>query len=252
MTNYSIAEEFKLPSNGKVYSVEVNPVVKLRSMTTQEEMKRLAPADRAYKNICEIIDDCLIEKPGISAYDMCLADYQFLLHKLRVVTYGSEYNITSRCPYCGTDSDSVINLNELEVIEYSNDDFANLSEFTLPKTEKKIKLRMQTPRIIDNINESSKELRKKSKGLAGDSAFLFTVVSLIDTIDGKQLDPIKKEEFVRNLPMMDTNYIMKHAQKLVESFGVNTTIERTCPVCGLDYKGSFRITAEFFGPSIDD
>ena len=251
MTNYSIAEEYFLPSKGKVYSVEVNPVVKLRSMTTQEEMKRLAPSDRAYKNLCEIIDDCLVEDPGISSYDMCLADYQFLLHKLRVVTYGSEYNTTSRCPYCGTDNDRVVNLNDLKVTEYNLEDFAKLTEFKLPKTEKLIKIRMQTPRIVDDINARSKELKKKSKGTAGDAAFLFTIEALIDTVDGKKLDPVKKEDFVRALPMMDTNYIIKHAQKLVESFGVSTTLDCTCSLCGLDYTSSFRITSEFFGPSID-
>lgn len=251
MSNYSIAEEVRLPSKGKVYSVNVNPVGKIRSMTTQEEMKRLAPADRAYKNICEVIDDCLVEEIGISVYDMCLADYQYLLHRLRVCTYGSEYTVSSRCPFCGTESDSTIDLTQLEVRYYDNDDFAKLSEFTLPKTQKRIKLRMQTPRIVDDINERAKELKRKSKGTAGESAFLFTVESLIDTVDGEKLDPVKKEDFVRNLPMMDTNYILKASQKLVESFGVNTVVEQECPVCGLDYKGSFRITSEFFGPSID-
>ena len=105
MTNYSIAEEYVLPSRGKVYSQNVNPNVKIRSMTTEEEMKRLAPSDKTYKNLCEIIDDCLVENPGISSYDMCLADYQFLLHKLRVVTYGPDYPITSKCPFCRSDND---------------------------------------------------------------------------------------------------------------------------------------------------
>lgn len=251
MSNYSIAEEFRLPSQGKVYSVNVKPAGKIRSMTTQEEMKRLAPAERAYKNICEVIDDCIVEDIGISAYDMCLADYQYLLHRLRVCTYGSEYTVSSRCPFCGTESDRKFDLTDLEVRYYDNDNFATLSEFILPKTQKKIKLKMQTPRIVDDINERAKELKRKSRGTSGESAFLFTVESLIDTVNGDKLDPIKKEDFVRNLPMMDTNYILKSAQKLVESFGVDTVIKCECPVCGLDYNGSFRITSEFFGPSID-
>ena len=80
MSDYTVAEEFTLPSLGKVYSEKVTPVVKLKSMTTNQEMKRLAPGERAYKTLCEIIDECLVENPGISSYDMCLADYQFLLH----------------------------------------------------------------------------------------------------------------------------------------------------------------------------
>lgn len=252
MANYSIAEEYTLPSKGQVYSENVNPVVKIRSMTTEEEMKRLAPSDRAYKNLCEIIDDCLVENPGLSSYDMCLADYQFLLHKLRVVTYGPSYNTSSVCPHCGTENEGKIDLNSLEVVEYNSDDFAKYLEFVLPVTKKKITIRMQTPRMIDDISQSTRELRKKSKNTAsGDSAFLFTLQKLIDTIDGQKIDPIKKEDFVRQLPMMDTNYIMKHAQKLVESFGIKTAINQECSVCGLDYTSSFRITSEFFGPSID-
>ena len=45
---------------------------------------------------------------------------------------------------------------------------------------------------------------------------------MIESVDGEELDSVRKEKFVRNLPMMDTNYIMKKAEKLVESFGVDT------------------------------
>ena len=251
MNNYSIAEEYTLPSLGKVYKQDVNPVVKIRSMTTQEEMRRLAPSDSAYRTLCEIIDECLVEDPGISVYDMCLADYQFLLHKLRIVTYGSDYKVISKCPYCLSENDGSVNLSEMKVTEYDKDDFTKLTEFTLPKSGKHITIRMQTPRMLDSVNARAKELNKKSKNQAGDTAFLFTLQELIDTVDGQKLDPVKKEDFVRALPMMDTNYIIKHAQKLVESFGIQTEIAETCPICGLDYTGSFRITREFFGPSID-
>lgn len=249
--NYTIAEEYTLPSLGKVYSENVNPVVKLRSMTTEHEMKRLAPSERSYQNICEVIDDCIVNDIGISAYDLCLADYQFLLHKLRVVTYGSEYRTSVQCPYCGSIQEKVINLNELAVTTFDESDFTKYTEFVLPKTNKKVKIRMQTPRMTDDIKIRSKELSKKSKNTAGDTAFLFTLQQIIDTVDGKTLDPIQKEDFVRNLPMMDTNYIVKHSEKLVESFGLDTITPNSCLACGLDYNSSFRITSEFFGPSID-
>lgn len=247
--NYIIAEDYVLPSKGRVYRQKVNPNIKLRSMTTEHEMRRLSHSDRAYKNLCEIIDDCLVENPGISAYDMCLADYQFLLHRLRVVTYGSSYRIEFRCPYCKTTNLETVNLDDLQV-NYLEDDISDLLEFTLPKSNKKIRICMQTPRMIDDVQVQSKERNRKSKS-GSDSAFLFTLMNLIETIDGEEFDVIQKERFVRELDMMDTNYIMKKAQKLVESFGIDTKIERQCSLCGLDYTGSFRITSEFFGPGID-
>lgn len=248
--NYTIAEDFMLPSKGLVYQQRVNAHVKLRSMTTEHEMKRLAHSDRAYMNLCEIIDDCLVENPGISAYDMCLADYQFLLHRLRVVTYGSAYKLEFRCPYCKTTNLETVNLDELQV-NYLDADISDLLEFTLPRCGKKVKICMQTPRMIDDVQAQTKERNRKSKSATGDSAFLFTLMNLIQQVDGAALDVVMKERFVRELDMMDTNYIMKKAQKLVESFGIDTKITRECSLCGLDYTGSFRITAEFFGPTID-
>ena len=112
MQDYTIGENYTLPSLGKVYNVPVNPEIKIRSMTTEEEMKRVVSVDQPYKNMSEIIDDCLLESPGISAYDMCIGDYQFLLHKLRVVTYGPEYQVVNTCTYCGHENEDVINLDE--------------------------------------------------------------------------------------------------------------------------------------------
>ena len=249
--NYAIAEEYTLPSLGKVYNPNVNPNVKIRSMTTEEEMRRLSPSEKAYKNLCEIIDECLVEGPDISVYDMCLADYQFLLHKIRVVTYGSDYHITSKCPLCLSENDETLDLNEIEVTYYKKDELDKFMEFTLPKTGKIIKLKLQTPRMVDDVNTRVNEIKKKSRNNTRDDSLSLTIQSIIDTVDGEKLDPIKMESFVMKLPMMDTNYILKHAQKLVESFGIQTEIAETCPICGLDYTGSFRITREFFGPSID-
>ena len=45
MENYTIAEEYTLPSKGLVYDKQIKPTIKLRCMTTQEEMKRLGKSN---------------------------------------------------------------------------------------------------------------------------------------------------------------------------------------------------------------
>ena len=107
-------------------------------MTTIEEMKRLSPSEYAYKNMCDVLDDCIVGNIGISAYDFCIGDYQFLLHKLRVVTYGTEYKIDSVCPYCANRNEFTLDLNELKVKEFNEENFTGINEFILPKTKKKI------------------------------------------------------------------------------------------------------------------
>ena len=251
MNDFTIANEYTLPSNGKVYTQKINPTFKLRSMTTVEEMKRLNHSDKPNKNLAEIIDDCLITDLGISAYDLCTPDYQYVLHKLRLVTYGSDYKLTSDCPWCGTKNTNVVNLDELKFVEFDEEIFKKYSEFDLPSTKRHITLRMQTPRILDKITTEVKEIKKKYPDFVGDPAFLFTIENVIDTIDGKVPEQFKLKPFIEKLPMMDTNYIVKSALKLNTSFGLDSSLEHSCSYCGLDYTGNFRITPEFFGPSID-
>lgn len=247
--DYTIAEEYTLPSKGKIYDREVKPIVKLRSMTTNEEMKRLSPSERAYKNMADIIDDCLTEDIGISSYDLCLGDYQFLMHKLRVVTYGPSYPLEFKCPYCLSTSEETINLDDIPVNEYS-EDLRDCIEFDLPKTKKHIKLRMQTPHILDDVAQEIRDFKKRAPEFKGDPAFLFSLKALIDTIDGEKMPSFKLEEWIRQLPMADANYLQKKAAKIIDGIGLNLNMEITCPVCGLTYKSPFRVTSEFFGPEI--
>ena len=248
MQDYVIAEEYTLPSKGMVYSKAIDPVVKIRSMTTNEEMKRLGQSKLPYKMISEIIDDCLVKKPGISAYDLCIADFQFLYHKLRIVTYGKEYPFSTVCPVCGNINKSEIDLESLNTITFSSD-LNKYLEVTLPVTGKKLKLKLQTPRMLDEVKVKAQELLKKSKDYKGEPAILFTLISLIETIDGEVYNEFALEEFIRKLPMKDTNYIIKSIDKV--AFGIDTTIDNICDNCGSAYKSQLPITGEFFGPSID-
>lgn len=247
--NYTISETYTLPSLGKVYDRAINPEVRLRSMTTLDEMKRLSKTDKQYQIMAEILDDCLIDDLGMSSYDLCFGDFQFLIHKLRVVTYGPEYPLQSKCPNCLSVLDDVINLDDLQVLEYT-EDIGKYFEFDLPITKKHIKIRMQTPRMMDNVAALTKAEKRRNKSSV-DSAFLFTLESLIDEIDYKKPTTIEVEEFVKNLPMLDTQHIVARGKKLNEAIGLDLTLLNKCEVCGTEFASSFRTTSEFFGPTID-
>ena len=246
--SYTLSADYTLPSKGKIYTTEVNPNIKLRSMTTIEEMRRLSKSDRQYQNMAEIIDDCLVEPIGISAYDLALGDYQFLLHKLRVVTYGEDYEIGSTCPTCGHLNTGVVNLDSLIVNEY-NENVDKLLTVTLPRCGKTVQLQFQTPRMIDDIALEAKEQRRRKK-LSTNITYTLTLKSAIVTVDGRKLDPIKLEDFVNNLEMMDANILMQTIVEINNSIGLDTKLEIECENCGLTYNNSFRITSEFFGPRV--
>lgn len=249
--SYTIAEEFTLPSLGKIYEGKhVNPNIKLRSMSTEDEMLRLSHSDRPYKVLCDMLENCIVgEKPGISVYDMCLADYQYLLHRLRVVTYGPQYIMQTMCSWCGAINKTEVDLDSLPVKQYS-EDLEKYFEFSLPKSGNIVRIKPQTPRAVDDIAIKVKEFKKRTPD-AADPTIIYTIKSLISTVDGQSLDPIKLESWVRKLPMADTNYILKNAEMINKGFGIDTNITVECKECSVDYDTPFRVTTEFFGPSVE-
>lgn len=251
MSNITIQEDFSLPSKGMLYGRQFDPTIKLRSMTVAEEMRRLSATEYPYKNMSDIIDDCIVgQKPPISTYDMCLGDYQYLLYKLRTVTYGPDYKLSMVCPYCGELFDFTQNLDELEVHEY-DDSIKELFQVELPSTKHIISLTLQTPRVLDNIDRKKKEMRKQFPDMKYDPTLLLTIEYLIGEIDGQPINPATIQTFVENLPMRDTNILLQRSIKLNEKVGVETVITTNCTNCGQEVKAPFRFTDEFFRPEVD-
>lgn len=249
--DYTISEQYVLPSLAKIYDVEFDPHITLRSMTTVEEMKRLAPSEFTYRNMCEIIDDCIIEDLPISCYDMCIGDYQYLLHKLRSVTYGSKYPVVHKCMYCGCTGEEQIDLSEFEVKTYTEDCEKYLS-ITLPTTKHEVKLNIQTPHMLDKVQQDVKDYRKRTKGKSEyDSTIVYLICSLLKQVDGKVPNPINLESWVKKLPMMDVNTILAYADKFNQSIGVDTSLTFICDVCQLEQKTMFVPDKEFFRPRLD-
>ena len=247
--DYTVAETFELPSGGKLYSTQVNPLVKLKSMSTEDEMRRLNHSDRPMKVMADIIDGCMVEPCGISSYDMCIADYQFLLHRLRVVTYGPEYKAMSTCPLCNNVNYQTINLDSMKVIKF-NDELRKYLSFSLPRSGDRVSLKIQTPRMIDDIAIRAKEMQTQTPGIKQDLEFLVNLMSIIDLVNGEKKTDFMLEDYLRKLPLMDSNYILNMSNQFVKSFGVDTDRDTECSVCGLAYKSPFRITSEFYRPSL--
>ena len=243
----TIQETFTLPSHGLIYDKPINPEITLRSMTTMDELKRLSPSDLPYKNMCELIDSCMVGNKELSSYDMCIGDYQFLMHKLRIVTYGPDYNMIIMCPNCNKVEEKVFNLEELEILEY-DESIKELFSLFLPKSNTNITLKVQTPRLLDDVVRKKKEMLAKNKDMI-DPSFTLTLMSCIDLVDGNKLDKIKLERFVQNLPMYDANLIINRVDDINKKVGIDTVVYNHCDQCGYDYLSTFRITNEFFRPT---
>lgn len=248
-TNYTIGESFILPSGGKIYETKVEPRVELRSMTARDEMKRLSPSATQFKKLADIIEGCMIEKPAIHVYDMALGDYEFLLHKLRIVTYGPDYKMALTCPHCLEAFESEANLEQLQIIDFDEAKFNSLQTFQLPVSGDTVKIKFQTPHMLDDIELQTKEIKRKFKSADIEFDLLILLKNVIDEVNGIKLSPDKVETYINNLAAKDMLKIVNSVDALNECVGLDGTIYLDCPKCGGEVRTSFRFGSEFFRPT---
>lgn len=247
-TKYTIAEGYELPSNGLIYDKKIDPHVELRSMNARDEMKRLSPSTMPLKTLSDIIEGCMIEKPAIHVYDMSLGDYEYLLHKLRIVTYGGIYRMAITCPKCGNIVEVKSNLEELEIKPIDMTKFESLKTVSLPKSNKAVTINYTTPRMLEQATAMAKEMKKKFKDAELDFDLLTKLKLGIASVDGKVLTDFELETFINNLMALDMRKILKAIDELNNCFGVDGSLVVTCPMCGEDVTTFFRLGPDFFGP----
>ena len=249
---YTVKESFTLPSRGKIYDTPVGELVELRSMNTREEMLRQSSTDRPYKLLADIIEGCIVsEKPSIKVYDMCIGDYEFLLHKLRVVTYGPEYKMVVQCPKCSNVETKTFNLDDLTILDFDPKEYDELRNVELKRSGKLIRLKIETPRMLDDIELDIKTFKKRNKDVTFDPRRMITLKHVIDTVDGNKLTDEQLETFITELPAKDSNDLINRIDKLNREVGLDTTFTYECGRCGFDTTTFFRFGPEFFGPTED-
>ena len=248
--NITIMEDYTLPSLGKIYGKPFDPDIKLRSMTVAEEMKRLTNTDKPYKAMADIIESCMETKIPVSIYDLCIGDYQYLLHKLRTVTYGPNYNVSLRCGICGEITDTVINLDDITVKTYT-EEYDKLKTQILPVSGDTVELRFQTPRDLDGVENRRISLKKQFPEMDYDPSLMLNLETVIKTINGQVYDQTSLREYIRRMEMRDSLLILEAGTKLNSQIGLETDIPVKCSACGSETVSPFRYTEEFFRPTFD-
>ena len=248
-TDYTIMEGYELPSKGKIYTDTVDPHIELRSMTARDEMKRLSPSSTPLKTLADIIEGCCIEKPAIHVYDMSLGDYEFLLHKLRIVTYGEDYNVSLRCPECLESIETIAKLDQLAVKEFDENIVRNLQTFSLPKSGHTITLNFLSPHMVEEMEAKVKDMKRRYKTATIDFETFVRLLTNIDLVNGEKMTETELEKFITNLPAFDLQKILNNIDKLNQQIGLENILYLTCPKCGEEITTFFRFGPEFFRPT---
>lgn len=234
-------EHYKLPSGGIVYDRKFSDVT-VRNITTAEEKLLLGSSNKA---IDDLISACIVEPKDLDLSKLIIPDKHFILVKIRVVSYGSEYEVDYRCPSCSKMGKYKINLDDLNVY-YLEDGFTQPFDVELPVSKDTLSISIPTGADLDNAEKQGKKLHKKFPEAKGDYAYICRIMANIKEVNSEELTFEKLREYVEAMHGKDSAFLRKSLEDI--KVGIDTEIEDTCPLCGDDIKFMLPFGENFFRP----
>ena len=242
--------ETKLPSKGLLYD-NIKPDVVIRNMKTAEQKKLLGSMSSA-NTLDRIVEACVVSPKGLKMNDLVPADSDFLLTKLRIHSYGSQYDVmVPTCQCCGNKRHKVtLDLNDLVVDELS-DDYTDHLVMELPESGDKLELRLITNREIESCEDRAKKLARRNPSVdIEEASYIFRLCKSIVTVNGETYDPPRLQSYVEDMHVRDNSYIWHCLGKI--KFGYNKLIEYECEECGEVIEFKLPMTGDFFRSKFTD
>ena len=223
----------------------------LRAMTTKEEKMRLF--SNGFDTIAKIIKSCLVTNKDLDINQLKLVDIQYLMYKLRIVTYGSQYNVHGvKCPYCGKYVDVTYDLDNLKIGEIP-DGFKEPFEIgKLPVSGDTLQCKLLTTEDYLDIIEEARKKREKFPNYEGDPSWEFELMKEICTVNGELLPTFKMQQYIDNMHARDYQFFEQKYEDFSGSLGIDKNVEFECPDCHKTFKYKLPMTEEFFRPTYRD
>jgi len=229
-------EPMTLPSRGKFYDPVIpDGLIHIRPMTVGEEKILTTPSlVKTGEAIDMIFKNCIKEKIDID--NLLAADKTAILFWLRAASYGRDYEISVKCPFCEYEFNRVIDLETDITVNFYDDSFTEPITVELPKAGTKAKVRL--PRSRD---EKFLSKRKTKKGRI-DNALVERLNLLVVEIEGveKEVKPI----FIENMTAYDASLLKEAIAK--DYFGIDTELNLVCDNCGEEFELEIPIGENFF------
>jgi aspartate carbamoyltransferase regulatory subunit len=246
--NFTEPELVVLPSHGVLYNSDDEDVsnghIRLLPMTIKEEeiltTSRFLKTGSATRMVFE---NCITS--NIDAGEILLFDSNYILFKLRQLSYGDDYSFKIKCPnpVCEHEFEHTITISKLSFEEIP-EGVKEPIVVKLPRSHYTVQLVYPRLRHSEDIFKISNN-RKKSSGDYDKTRVdtLLATTILIEDTKGKAVSPTDWEEFYESI-------LGEDRAELTAKTKLDTGIDKLegvkCPYCEADYSGTIPVGIDFF------
>jgi hypothetical protein len=193
----------KLPSKGMFYTPKKESL-KVGYLTAADENVLLSP-NNSKEGIVKTLLRSKIYEPGFDINQMINVDVQAVLLFLRNTAFGSEFEYIIKDPKTGIDFETTVIIDEINYSEPTHTpNSEGLFEYVLPKTQKKVKIKILN---LSDDNEIDKIIEKYPKGMIA-PVITKRLEKQIVELDGNT-DKGNIATFINQMPIMDSKSLRK-------------------------------------------
>lgn len=200
--------------------------VRLTPINFEVEKQMISREDAPEDNIDFILEKCV---KGADLDDILAIDANYILFKIREISYGPEYKFVIGCPACGSEQNFSVNVDKLPVERLEDTGPVTM---TLPILGKEVVVRRAT--------------RADKQWMSDGEVLLDSLWRFVKSIDGHdRRDVISK--VIPNLAAGDVDTLV--GAVTAKDYGLQTTIRIKCNDCGHDGPIELPLTQGFFSVS---
>lgn len=239
-----LTEKVKLITKGLVPKVPANVTLK----AIQRKDKKKVLLSDADDMLLALLQNAIVHPTSFNVFDLLPFESEYLLYRLKVLTYGNEHTFNEVCPHCGKTNSVTINLNDIP-IEPVPDDFKTVFDIPpLPVSGDVITCKMLT----EGENIAIQNEIKKMQEATGNDQFDIDILweYRIVAINGNnKIAPIEITQYLDNLSDYDSEYFMAYYTDKLGNYGLQKNISYTCDNCGKIVSKDLPSIYTFFRPT---
>lgn len=239
----ALTEVVKMPSRGMIPGVPSEVTIK----AIQRKDKKKLLMSETDNVLLALLQYSIVSPTDFNVYDLLPFESEYLLYRLRILTYGSSHTFKESCKFCGEINDVDMDLNAIPIIELP-DGFKMTFDIMLPISGVVLTCKLLTEGEKIAINKQSKELQNAT----GDENAGLDMIweSRVVAINGdSKLAPIEKTRFLDELNDYDSEYFMEYYGKYEGNYGLQKALNFSCDKCGRYNNADMPSIYTFFRPT---
>lgn len=230
-SKFELLNKNELPSRGHYYDTDI--YIKKMSIRNITDLSTMNESNQN-NVISKVLFDCV---HGIETSKILLNDRNWLLFRLRYMTFKKPYKVKFSCPECMTTNWTEVTLSNLETYYFNEN---NKLEFEMPNKDK---ITIKYPTI--GIDEQIRKKMNDPNIIGGINYVIMSIASHLDTVNGQKMGLMASYEYLdEGTP---DNYETLVNFLMDNKFGCTGKVKYKCQ-CGTELLTDLTFNDKFFIP----